>query len=373
MRFKILFIIILFLIILGLSPIFILAQEKEIKATYYEKALILDIEEITRQLTETDPNFIPGSQGIIAIQNIKLKILSGKFKGQEKNLENEIYVNPLNLKIKKGDKVIVYLEEFETGDLGIQVHDYYRLPQQFLLIGFFLILLLVIGKNKGLRAILSLIISIFLIFKIFIPQVLIGVNPIGLALIISAIITVITLLFIAGFKKKTLAAILGTWGGLLTATILAIVFGNLSRLTGLSSEEARILLSEFSLDFKGLLFSGIIITALGAVMDVAISVASGMAEIKKVQPEISRKKLIKSGMEIGRDIIGTMSNTLIFAYVGTSIFVLLLFFQYGESYLKFLNFDFVAEEIIGALSGSTGLILTIPLTAIIFGYFEAKK
>ena len=233
--------------------------------------------------------------------------------------------------------------------------------------------MILIGKTKGLRAVVSLFISIFLIFKVFIPLALRGVSPVWLALIIASIITVVTLVIIAGFKKKTLAAILGTIGGLVFAVILAIVFGNLSRLTGLSSEEARILLANFSLDFKGLLFAGIIIAALGAVMDVAISVASGMAEIKKAKPEISRKELIKSGLEIGRDIIGTMSNTLIFAYVGASLFTLLLFTEFGESYLKFFNFDFVAEEIIGAIAGSIGLILAVPITAIIAGYLETKK
>ena len=98
-----------------------------------------------------------------------------------------------------------------------------------------------------------------------------------------------------------------------------------------------------------------------------------MAEVKKAHPEISRRKLMSSGIELGRDIMGTMSNTLIFAYVGASLFLLLLFTEFGESYLKFFNFDFVAEEIIGAVSGSIGLILAIPITAFVAGYLETKK
>ena len=104
-----------------------------------------------------------------------------------------------------------------------------------------------------------------------------------------------------------------------------------------------------------------------------MSISSTIAEVKKAHPEIKKIDLIKSGMNVGRDIMGTMSNTLIFAYVGSSLFLLLLFNQYGESYLKFLNFNFIAEEIIRSIAGSIGLILSIPLTAIIAGYLENKK
>jgi len=365
--------IFLLLFLCFLFPITSLAQVEEVKAVYYEKAVILEFKEITRQITEDDSGFIPEGKKVISVQEIKLKILSGKFKGQEKFLENSLIGNPADLEIKKGDKVIIQIEEFTEGDFMVQIHDYYRLPQVLWLVGIFLALMVLIGKTKGLRAVFSLLISVFLIFKIFIPLALRGVSPVWLALVIATLIAVVTLVIIAGFKKKTLAAILGTIGGLISATILAMVFGNLSRLTGLSSEEARILLVNFPLDFKGLLFSGIIIASLGAVMDVAISVASGMAEVKKAHPEIPRRKLISSGIELGRDIMGTMSNTLIFAYVGASLFLLLLFTEFGESYLKFFNFDFVAEEIIGAIAGSIGLILAIPLTAIIAGYLETKK
>ncbi len=365
---------ILIIVFLLFSPVFCLAQdqEPELKASY-EKAIILDVQEMTRPMTETELDFSAGGTGFITVQNLKLKILTGKLKGQEKIIENSIGNNPIDLKVNKGDKIIVYLGELGNGEWQIQVQDYYRLPKLIWLVVVFLILLLLIGQKSGLRAIISLLLAGWLIFKVFIPLVLKGVNPIYLVLAISAVITVVTLLIIAGWQRKTLSAILGTVSGLVCAVITAVIFGNLSRLTGLSSEEARMLLGSFSLDFKSVLFSGITIGALGAVMDVAISIASGMAEVKKAKPEISRSKLIGSGIGIGKDIMGTMSSTLIFAYVGASIFVLLLFTEYGESYLKFFNFEFVAEEIIGAISGSIGLILVIPITAVISGYLESKK
>ena len=355
------------------SPVFCLAQQQDPLVTSYEKAVILESQEITRKITENDPEFSRGSEGIISAREVNLGILSGKFKGKKKLLEYSEFVNPANLEIRQGDKVIVYLQEFSDGNFEVQIHDYYRLPQMIFLVILFVFLIVLIGRGKGLRAAISLLISVFLIFKIFIPLALKGINPVWLALTISSIIAIVTLLIITGFKKKTLSAILGTIGGVICSVIIAIIFGNLFRLNGLSSEEARILSVSFSLNFKGLLFSGIIIAALGAVMDISMSIASGISEIKKAQPEISRRKLVKSGIAMGQDIIGTMANTLIFAYFGASLFILLLFTKFGESYLKFFNFDFFAEEALGAIAGSIGLILAVPITAFIAGYLESKS
>ncbi len=353
------------IILLFFSVDFVFAQESQ-PIIYYEKALVLESKEVISETSET-------GKGMKSVQEIKIKILSGKYKGEEKFLENSLTANPADLNIMKGDKIIVYLEEPESGELIVQIHDYYRLPQIILLIFIFLALMVIIGGFRGLRAIIGLSISILLIFKVFIPQALNGVSPVWLSLAVASIISIISLVTITGLQKKTVSAILGTIGGLASAAVLAIFFGNLSRLTGLSSEEARILAASFSLDFKGLLFSGIIIAALGAVMDVAVSISSGIAEVKKANLEITRKNLMSSGMQIGKDVIGTMSNTLIFAYVGASLFILLLFTKFGDSYLKFFNFDFVAEEIIGAVCGSIGLILTVPITAFFASYLESKK
>jgi len=354
---------------LFLIPGFSFAQDTI--ETYYEKAIILDFKETIKEEAQQDSEV--ENKVVVSVQEIDLKILSGKFKGLTKTIENSLLVNPADLDIKQGDKVIVYIQELSNSEVEIQIHDYYRFPYMIFLISLFFVLLIIVGASKGLRSAISLFISVLLIFKVFIPLILKGTNPIWLALLISSVITVITFFIISGSNKKTFAAILGTVGGLLCATIIVISFGNLLRLNGLSSEEARILAGSFSLNFQGLLFSGIIIAALGAVMDVSMSIASGMSEIKKAKPDITKRKLVTSGMEIGKDIIGTMANTLIFAYVGSSLFILLSFTNFGESYLKFLNFDFFAEEVLGAMAGSIGLILAVPITAIVAGFLETKK
>ncbi|MEA2088375.1 MAG: YibE/F family protein [Patescibacteria group bacterium] len=369
---KILKIFLFFAIIFNCSAVFAQENNDNIVVSHsYEKAMVLSVEDIIEEIDKKNNH---GGKEIVSFQKLKIKILSGKYKNDEQEIKNSISNNPLDLNIKKGDKILIYIEELQNGAYTTQVQGFYVLPSMIFLILLFFLVLLIIGGKQGLKAILSLAVSIFLIFKLFIPRALNGDNPILLSLIVSAIIAIVTLTLISGFRKKTISAILGTIGGVASAALLAIIFGNFAHLNGLSDENAITMFSQFSsLDFKGLLFAGIIIGALGAVMDVAMSISSTIAEVKKANPQIKKTRLIKAGLAVGKDIMGTMSNTLIFAYVGSSLFLVLLFTQYGESYLNFLNFNFVAEEIVRSIAGSIGLILAVPLTAIIAGYLESKN
>ncbi|MDI6706783.1 MAG: YibE/F family protein, partial [Bacillota bacterium] len=219
----------------------------------------------------------------------------------------------------------------------------------------------------------SLAVMIFLILKILIPYMLKGYSPIMLSVVVTVISTVITFLLVGGVTIKSLSAIIGTAGGVLIAAGIAVIVGKLARLTGLGVEEARMLMyipQGIEFDFQGLLFAGIIIGSLGAVMDVSMSIASSMDEVKHANPDIATNDLIKSGMNVGRDIMGTMSNTLILAYTGASIPLLLLLSAYENTLSSVLNFDFITTEIVRSLAGSIGLIVTIPLTAFITGFLE---
>lgn len=335
---------------------------------YYEKARVISI------VSEFEMEADEVGEVYQEVQKITLKILSGEYKGQEFEVENILSNNPLDIKLSEGQEALVFIEKLENGELNIQIQDYWRLSSVIWLILIFFIILLLVGRKQGLKAIISLLLSIFLIFKVFIPQAISGVNVVWLAFLISVSITIITLLIIGGLNKKSLAAIIGTVGGLLVAVVLAFWVCDLASLNGLASEESRILFSKFpELNIRGVLFAGIIIGALGAVMDVAISIASSVSEVNLANKKLSFWELFKSGMNVGKDIMGTMTNTLIFAYVGASFALLLLFYQVNESYLKFLNFDFVAEEIVRSIAGSIGLVLTIPITSFIISYLLHKK
>jgi uncharacterized membrane protein len=184
------------------------------------------------------------------------------------------------------------------------------------------------------------------------------------------------MLLICGFTRKALAAIIGTVCGVVIAGIVASLVIHHAPLTGLSSEEAQILRGSMIIAgqkpafYRGLLAAGMLIGALGVIMDVAISIASSVSEMSQVHKELNAAQLYKSGMNIGRDIMGTMTNTLILAYTGGALPLLLLISQIPSN--KLLNLDLVATEVVSALSGSLGLILTIPLTALAAAKLMAK-
>jgi uncharacterized membrane protein len=207
------------------------------------------------------------------------------------------------------------------------------------------------------------------------PLILKGFNPIGASSLSAAVITILTFAIVAGVNTKSLSAIFGTLCGVLSASLIAYVTGSLANLTGLSSDEATMLVyipQNIEFDFMGLLFAGIIIGTLGAVMDVAMSISSAMYEMKSINPEMTTGKLVKSGFNIGRDIMGTMTNTLILAYTGSSIFLMLVFLAYETTVIRIINMDVIATEIIRAVSGSIGIILSIPATVLLSAFLLNK-
>ncbi len=311
------------------------------------------------------------------VQQVQIQVLTGNYKGEIIDIENTQSGNPVyDLPVKEGDKVILLIEEFEDGNVEFNISDYARDSYIYILVALFFIVLLIIGRFNGFKTIITLGITMFAIFKILLPLILKGYNPIPITVFISALITVLTLLIISGFNKKSLSAILGTVSGVVIAGTLAFFIGTKIKLTGLSSEEAMMLLyipQDISFNFKDLLFSGILLGALGAVMDVSMSIASSIDEINKVNYNLSRKELFISGMNVGKDIMGTMSNTLILAYTGSAVPLILLFMAYETSLIKIMNLDIVATEIIRSLAGSIGLVLTIPITAAISVFLLKNK
>ncbi len=316
-----------------------------------------------------------GDVGIpLTVQEIEVEITSGDYKGRVLNVENHLMDDPgYDIIVEEGDRVELFLEVNNGSIEAAYITSYDRSVYAFYLAAAFIIVLLVVGGIKGLKATVSLAVMVFLIFKVLIPYMLKGYSPIMLSVVVTVISTVVTLMLIGGVTVKSFSAIIGTAGGVLTAAGIAVAVGKVARLTGMGAEEARMLLyipQGIEFDFQGLLFAGIIIGSLGAVMDVSMSVASSMDEVKHANPKIPTGNLIKSGMNVGRDIMGTMSNTLILAYTGASIPLLLVLFAYDNTLSSVLNLDFITTEVVRSLAGSIGLIMTIPLTAFVTGYLE---
>ena len=276
---------------------------------------------------------------------------------------------------KEGDKVYVYTT-FENGKM-VQTEIAYRNNTNYmiLIVILFVSLVILIGGVKGIKSLISLFITILLIFYVLVPGIMSGNNPLVLTVLLSVATIIVSFMIISGFNRKSCAAMIGTASGIIISGVFAILFGNLMSLTGMSEETGLLAgLSDVAknFDFRGILFSGIIIGALGACMDVGMSIASALYELKTEKPDITVKGLMKSGMNIGKDMIGTMTNTLILAYTGGALMTILIF-SLGELDLsEMLNKEIILEEILRAIAGSVGLICTIPSTTFVSSILIGK-
>lgn len=299
-------------------------------------------------------------------QQLRIEIISGQYAGEIMEIENNIMRDSIygeNL-LEQGDKILL-AAFYENGELvDVQFQDLLR-ERGLMYLGILsLFLLLIIAGKQGVRTIIALLLTIAIIFFYLIPQIAEGAAPIQIAVLTSLVLIVIIQGIIGGFKIKSLAAIIGTAAGVICAGLLAYIFGQLVELSGLNSEEARLLLgSELNFNPKGILFAGIIIGSLGAVTDVAMSIASVAESTWENSKKQTVKSLYKIGMQVGRDIIGTMANTLILAYAGSSLSLFILFYHFSGGWIELVNMDLVATEIIRGLAGTVGLIITIPVTA----------
>ncbi len=311
------------------------------------------------------------------VQTVVVQILEGDFKGEVLTLDHVLSGNmAYDFYLDPGDRVLLWIETMDGELINAYVSEFLRDTYLFYLIGFFILALIVVGGLQGVKTAITLIITgIFIIF-VMLPMILKGHSPIAVAVLVTSAIVAITLVIISGLNRKTLAAIIGTIGGVVVAGIIALLMSYLTKLTGLSNEEAQMLMfipQGIQFDFRGLLFAGMIIGAMGAVLDVGISVASAMDEVKRANPNIATNKLVQSGLNVGKDIMGTMSNTLILAYTGASMPLLLVFMAYDTPLARIVNLDLMATEIVRALAGSIGLIFAIPITAIAAGILYKNK
>lgn len=303
-------------------------------------------------------------------QILEILILEGEHEGEQVRAENIMDERVAHsIELKEKDRVLVYIEENERGDIAaVNVAGYSREVYLYLLVASFALLLIAVGAMKGVKSIITLSLTAGVVIKILLPLILAGYNPLVVSVVCCMFIITMTVIVIGGLSKKTFSAIAGTLGGVLFAGFIAFFVGTLIKLSGLGDDEAQMLVyipQEISLDFRGLLFAAILIGTMGAVMDVGMSIASAMNEIEEQKPEITSRELIQSGMNIGRDIMGTMSNTLILAYTGSSLHLMLLMMAYNIPFLEIINQDMIATEVVRAIAGSMGLILSIPLTALV--------
>ncbi len=300
----------------------------------------------------------------------RAKVLDGPDKGKTvqcgqgvQNIDG-VMMSPI---VKPGDKILMR----RTEDQSVTEWQYLSLlrTDKLMVLGIlFLCSLLLFGRMKGLNTILSLFFTCLAVFTVFVPAIMSGKN-IYLAAIITCVYTVVmTFLLINGGNRKTLTAILGCLGGITVSGILTVIMDKVLVLTGFIDEgsyEISYLLGQTTINLRAIIFAAILIGAMGAIMDIAMSIASSLWEVKEKSVDISAGSLFKSGINIGRDVMGTMANTLILAYIGSSLSSVLILSSFSLSLTYLLNQEVIIVEILQALVGSFGILLTIPLTAVI--------
>lgn len=308
-------------------------------------------------------------------QSVEVKVLTGSHKGEKVIIENMLMGNPAyDIKLKNGDRLILHAEQSDGG-ANFFIADKQRVNVLYVLAAIFFASLLIIGGEKGLSSLISILVTLGLIFWALTPMILSGMNPILATVIICIFASTIAIYLVGGVnhesKAKSTAAILGTVLSLAIAGILSILSIKFASLTGFSSEESMFLFTAHSdLNFVGILASAMLIGALGAVMDIGMSISSTINEIFSSNNEMSINELFNSGMNVGKDIIGTMANTLILAYLGGALSLVLL--SSNIDLQKFFNLNQVATEISAALIGSIAIVLCVPITAIIAAYLIKK-
>lgn len=311
-------------------------------------------------------------------QKVQVKVLTGQFKGTVQTLDNMLTGNPAyDISLNKGDKVVLHLDAKNTEVNSVDDVDFFiaDVKRDYSLEAFaalFMILLVIIGRKKGVFSLVSIIATISLMFFVLVPLILHGVNPVVSAVVAGILSTIITIYLVGGFNSKSSAAIIGTGLSLIFAGGMSLAAIWMARLTGFAGEESMFLYSTRpDLSFKGILAASMIIAALGALMDTGVSIASSVNEIYETDKKLNVNQLFKSGMNIGKDIIGTMSNTLILVYLGSALPLVLL--SNNIDLQKFFNLNQVATEILSALIGSISILACVPLTAIIAAYLIKRQ
>lgn len=307
-------------------------------------------------------------------QKLELQITSGDREGNKITVENGNIPATNVSKYKAGDKLVVSALVGMDGKEIFYITDYVRRSPLYLLFALFVGAAVLIGRKRGISALLGLLFSFFIIFIFILPQILLGKDPILVAIIASILIIPVTFYLSHGLNKKTTIAIIGTIISLTITGILANLFVDATKLTGFASEEVGFIEAAKPglINIRGLLLAGIIIGALGILDDITIAQTALVQQLKRAAPKLSMGELFSRGMDVGRDHIASVVNTLVLVYTGAALPLLLLFIDSPTPFSEVINYEILAEEIVRTLIASIGLILAVPIVTFISAYVFSK-
>ena len=314
-----------------------------------------------------------GGQPFGGAQKVSAKITGGQYKGQNCELDNSNSFQR-GAFCTTGTKVIAVVKDID-GVITGSVYNYDRTMMVYVLLGLFSLCLVLVGGKKGAAALYALIFTFICVICMYVPLLYIGLNGIFAALLTSVVILAASIYILNGVSSKTVCAIIGTTVGIVLSGGLAMIAGSLSNLNGynMSDAESMIYIANSSkLHVSDILYAGILISSLGAVMDVSVSIVAAITEIHEKAPDLKAKELFMSGMHVGHDMMGTMSNTLILAFAGGSINTLVFIYAYNYEYLQMINMFDIGIEIIQGVASSMGVILTVPICSLLAACVQGK-
>lgn len=333
----------------------------------YERGKVVDI--ISEQL-EYDEDL----QIYLGSQKLKVELLAKDYKGQKIEVTNYL-TKTHNVFAQNGTSLIINVDDPENLDAYYTVYNYDRSFSMLTCAGILMLAIITIGKGKGIKAILGLLYSLFIIVYLLLPTVFSGYSPVFMSIIVAILSTAVTLLLLNGESKKTFAAIISTTIGVFISFIFFLIVSNLLHIDGFSTSEAESLLlinKATGIQVKDILYAGVLISSLGAIMDVGMSIVSSLYEVYRHNSLLSAKALFYSGIEIGKDMIGTMSNTLILAFTGSAFVTLLVFISYQVQFNQLINSNFLTIEIAQGICGTFGIVLTVPIASLVAAIFLTR-
>ena len=369
--------IILYLITVAISAGLLVAGNKiaydktmMFQGGYEDGASRASVVEIVR--IDRDDNIIDGvniGQDVTVVFKALMK--SGEYKGQTVTACESIAATDADAlkEVEIGDRVLLTaIPEEAVSETGYEwhLHAFDRTLPLAILLALFLLLIFIFGRKKGINTAISLSFTVAAVFLVFVPSVLSGGNIYLWSVLTCIYIIAMSLLINEGYSRKTLAAVIGCVSGVVVAGVLAVIMSKFLNLNGITGSDMLELKWNFEdINLQGIIFAGIILGAVGAVKDVAVSISSSLKELHEQVENPTFGRLVKSGMNIGRDIMGTMADTLVLAYIGCELSTTLLQVVYSSSVATLFSLEKIVVDVLQALVGSIGILLTIPLTAVV--------
>jgi uncharacterized membrane protein len=328
----------------------------------YDNGKVLEILSDSTERDESSDGAWRGEQMML------VQVTTGQYRGETLQVYN--YVGPLyGVPLKAGDSCTLTVSTYENGDVQATVYEYNRAAPVLIVVALFLLVTVLVGGKTGAKSLAGLLFTVLCVFLLLFPALMKGAPTLLSTFLVCVYVAAVSFVILGGVQKKTVCALLGTVAGMALALVFALLAQAILRINGLRGADVEPLLqlrqTGTPIGLKGLLAAGVILSALGAVMDVAMSLSSALSEVHAADPTLDARALFRSGMNIGRDMVGTMTNTLILAFLGSGLTLTLYLYTLGLSAHQLLSSAYLSVEVMTAVSSSIGVILSVPITALI--------